>query len=65
MALIEKHYSPQEIADLLGLPVKTIINYLRAGILEGSKIRRRWRVSESAFRQFLEEAARRGKKAAR
>lgn len=49
---------PEWAAEQLGLEKNTIYRWLRDGTLPGLLIGRRWLISESQLRQFLEEKAR-------
>lgn len=48
-----KLYSVQELKPVLGKSDQTIIRYLKAGKLKGSKVGGQWRVTEEALREFL------------
>ena len=50
-----KHYSPQEVAELLGVSVRTILRQIKAGELPASRIGRLLRISDLALRVFLAE----------
>lgn len=45
-------YSPDEVADLLGLHVRTIRHYVRDGRLPAVRIGKQYRISESDLRAF-------------
>ncbi|MTV24088.1 helix-turn-helix domain-containing protein [Nitriliruptoraceae bacterium ZYF776] len=45
-------YSPQEVADLLGLHVRTVRRYLREGRLDAVRVGNRYRVPHDALETF-------------
>ncbi|ANW65625.1 hypothetical protein BCA37_20500 [Mycobacterium sp. djl-10] len=45
-------YSPDEVADLLGLHVRTVRHYVRDGRLPAVRIGKRYRISEADLRAF-------------
>jgi excisionase family DNA binding protein len=45
-------YSPDEVADLLGLHVRTIRHYVRDGRLPAVRIGKQYRISEADLRAF-------------
>ena len=53
--LIPKHYSPKEVATMLGLSVRTIMRRIKAGELMALRIGRLLRISDSSLRHFLAE----------
>ena len=53
--LTSKHYSPQEVAKLLGVSVRTILRQIKAGELPASRIGRLLRISDRSLRAFLAE----------
>jgi excisionase family DNA binding protein len=52
---VEKYYSTEDIAEILGLKEKTVREWLRTGKLKGKKIGRLWRVKESELEEFINE----------
>jgi excisionase family DNA binding protein len=48
-------YTPEEVAGLLKLDVRTIYRYIREGSLFASKFGRVYRVSEPTLREFIDE----------
>ena len=54
-AMIEQHYSPQQIAVLLGVSIMTISRMVKAGKFEIVRCGGRVLISESAVRRFLDE----------
>ena len=55
LPLISKHYSPQEVAKLLGISVRTVLRRINAGELSASRIGRLLRISDASLRAFLAE----------
>ncbi|HAG11755.1 MAG TPA: DNA-binding protein [Desulfotomaculum sp.] len=53
MAPIEKLYSPEEAALVLGVNIRTITKWLREGKLTGSKLGKVWRIEEQALKDFI------------
>ena len=53
-ATIEQHYSPQQIADLLGVSTMTISRMVKAGKFEIVRCGGRVLIPESAVRRFLD-----------
>jgi excisionase family DNA binding protein len=53
----EQRIKPQVAADLVGVTVYTIMNWLKAGKLKGTKIGGRYFTSESALREFVRAAS--------
>jgi excisionase family DNA binding protein len=58
-AIMEKIYTPEEIAERLKVQERTVYGWLRSGKLKGAKLGRLWRIRESDFDAFLEEASKR------
>lgn len=57
MAENEKNwYSPQELADDLGVNYMTIIKMLNAGEIPGLRIRRQWRIYHKTYRDMINKA---------
>lgn len=52
--MIEKHYSPGELARLLSVDRKTIYNRIQDGDLEAVAFGDRWLVPESAVKRALD-----------
>lgn len=48
-------YTPEELAEILKLDIRTIRKFLRDGDLKGYKIKRVWRISEDQFKEFIEQ----------
>ena len=52
----KQFYSPQEVADLLGVNIHTIYKLLRKGDLAGIKIRPKlWRINKNDLEIFLKK----------
>lgn len=47
-------YSPQEVADLLGVKVRTVYRWIREDKLTAVKVGQ-WRISESELQRLLTE----------
>lgn len=52
--MIEKVYTPPEVAEILKISELTLMDWLRSGKLQGVKVGRLWRITESALNDFLE-----------
>lgn len=50
----EELYTPQEVAEKLKVPRKTVYAWLQQGKLKGVKAGDLWRVTQSALDKFLE-----------
>lgn len=50
---MERYYTVQEAREVLRMAESTVRSYLKAGSLKGQKIGRRWKIPESAIREFL------------
>ena len=48
-----KLYTVKELEPVLNKSGQTIIRYLKAGQLKGTKIGNQWRITEEALREFL------------
>ena len=53
---MEKYYSTEDIAEILGFKEKTVREWLRTGKLKGKKVGRLWRVKESDLEEFINNA---------
>jgi excisionase family DNA binding protein len=49
-------YTPQQIADKLGVSRSAVINWLKTGQLHGFKAARQWRVEGKEVFHFLEKS---------
>jgi excisionase family DNA binding protein len=56
--MIERHYSPGELARLLGVSRVTIYNRIQDGDLEAVAFGDRWLVPESAVQRVLDRGRR-------
>jgi len=50
---VEKYYSTEDVAEILGFKEKTVREWLRTGKLKGKKVGRLWRVKESDLEDFI------------
>jgi len=55
---VEKYYSTEDVAEILGFKEKTVREWLRTGKLKGKKVGRLWRVKESYLEEFINNAER-------
>jgi len=53
---VEKYYSTEDVAEILGFKEKTVREWLRTGKLKGKKVGRLWRVKESDLEEFINNA---------
>ena len=53
---MEKYYSTEDVAEILGFKEKTVREWLRTGKLKGKKVGRLWRVKESDLEEFINNA---------
>lgn len=51
---MDKLLTPEEVADLLSVSLKTVGNWLRSGQLQGIKLGRLWRISRPELERFVE-----------
>jgi|RhiMethySRZTD1v2_1073278.scaffolds.fasta_scaffold181038_4 excisionase family DNA binding protein len=54
MKLEERLFTPQDVAERLGMSKYTITEWLKTGRLRGVKIGKYWRVKESDLQAFIE-----------
>lgn len=59
MIVVEKFYSPKEVANILGCGVKTIYGYISSGRLSALNIgtgkkRSSWRIAGSELMRFVD-----------
>jgi acetyl-CoA synthetase len=52
---MKKLYTPQEIADLLKVDLRTVYRWIREGKLAALKAGSQWRIEESALEGFLSQ----------
>ncbi|MCG0276579.1 MAG: helix-turn-helix domain-containing protein [Thermosediminibacteraceae bacterium] len=50
---MEKYYSTEDVAEILGFKEKTVREWLRTGKLKGKKVGRVWRIKESDLEEFI------------
>ncbi len=50
---MEKLLTPEQVADILQVSVKTIKNWLRSGKLRGVKMGQLWRIEQEALQEYL------------
>jgi len=53
---VEKYYSTEDIAEILGFKEKTVREWLRTGKLKGKKVGRLWRVKEGDLEEIINNA---------
>lgn len=53
---MEKYYSTEDVAEILGFKEKTVREWLRTGKLKGKKVGRLWRIKESDLEEFINNA---------
>lgn len=51
----KEFYSPQEIANMLGVTRKTIYNWIVDNNINAVKIGRSWRISHQELQRFIEK----------
>ena len=52
--IIEKTYTPQQIAEILQVREYSVRRWLRQGELKGFQLGGRWRVKESDLKAFMD-----------
>ncbi len=50
---MQEFYTPQEVAEILKVPRKTVYFWLQQGKLKGLKAGDLWRITQSALDEFL------------
>jgi excisionase family DNA binding protein len=55
MKIEDRLFSPEEVAERLGMSRYTIGEWLRSGRLKGRRIGRFWRVKESDLQAFIDD----------
>lgn len=50
----EKYYSPEELANLLSLPISSVYRMLREGKIHGIRVGILWRVSKVDLDSFIQ-----------
>jgi excisionase family DNA binding protein len=51
---MNKLLTPEEAAEILGISVYTIKDFLRAGKISGVKVGKLWRIEEKVLKEFIE-----------
>lgn len=52
---MDKVYTPKQVAEMLSITERTVLIWLRAGILEGVKVGKYWRILERDLEKFIEQ----------
>lgn len=52
--MVEKLHTPADVADILQMPVNTVLNFLRAKKLPGIKIGREWRIPDNDLQSYID-----------
>ena len=55
---MDKLYTPKQIAEILQVNWRTVLNYIRRGQLKAVKLKRGYRIEEKDLRGFLEKGKR-------
>ena len=50
---IDKLYTPEEVAEVLRVKTRTVMEWLRQGKLKGVKLGKLWRIKESELSAFI------------
>ncbi|HHY08178.1 MAG: helix-turn-helix domain-containing protein [Dethiobacteria bacterium] len=50
---MEKHFTPEEVAENLKVTRKTIYNWIHEGKLQAVKVGHFWRISETELKRLL------------
>jgi len=53
---MDKVYTPDQVAEILSVVKKTVLDWLRSGKLKGVKIGKYWRVMEEDLEAFLKQS---------
>jgi len=51
----EKLYTQEEAAEALGISPLTLGNWLRAGKIIGTKVGKKWRITENDLQAFIDK----------
>ena len=51
---MDKLLTPEEAAEILGISVYTVKDFLRAGKITGVKVGKLWRIEEIVIKDFIE-----------
>jgi excisionase family DNA binding protein len=49
-------YTAKEVAIILKVTYRTVMNYIKAGKLKAGKIGREWKITETDLREFVNSA---------
>jgi excisionase family DNA binding protein len=55
LAMKEKYFTPEQIAEALQVSVDTILRLIRDKKLRATRVGSQWRISESALEEHLEK----------
>lgn len=55
---IERHYTPQEVAETLAVTPRTVRTWIDQGELKAVKLHRQWRIPASEIRRILDRSDR-------
>lgn len=58
--MMNKEYTPQEVAKILRVDYATVIRRLKAGVIRGRKEGQQWRVSEDDLQKYIDSTYRNG-----
>lgn len=48
-----KFYTPQEVADMLNVTLRTVYRYIKAEDLKANKVQGRWAIAEKDLEEFI------------
>lgn len=48
-----KFYTPQEVADMLNVTLRTVYTYIKAEDLKANKVQGRWAIAEKDLEEFI------------
>ena len=51
---IEKHYTLEEISEIIGIAERTLYREIKEGRLRARKLSKNWRVSESDLQAYID-----------
>lgn len=51
---MDNYFTPEEVAKILKVSEKVVGDWLRAGIMPGTKTGRLWRIAETDLKKWLE-----------
>ena len=52
---MDKVYTPKEAAEILSISDKTMMDWLRAGKIQGVKVGKYWRIMDQDLEAFLQQ----------